>query len=192
MSMKKTNPKATNKSGWGSRQIALGGLMTAVICVLSPWSLHITGLVPISLGLLAVYFVTYVMGMKWGTISIVVYLLLGAMGLPVFTDFSGGIGKVLGPTGGYLVGYVLIGLIAGFFLKKWPDKTALHFLGMVLGTAACYLLGALWLLFQTQMSLPAIFMAYVLPFIPGDLVKMILAIALGNIVRKRLQATNLL
>ena len=78
--------------------------MTAVICVLAPFSLPI-GPVPISLTNLAIYFVLYMLGVKRGTISYLVYLLIGLVGVPVFSGFTSGPGKLFGPTGGYLIGY---------------------------------------------------------------------------------------
>ena len=92
-----------------TKKIALIGLMTAVICVLGPISFPLPiSPVPISLGVLGVLLATYLLGMKWGTISCLAYLLIGLVGLPVFTGFSGGVGKVLGPTGGSIVATIFI------------------------------------------------------------------------------------
>ena len=125
-----------------TKNLALIGLMSAVLCILGPISLPIPiSPVPISLGMLGVYLTVYILGMKKGTISVCIYLLLGLVGLPVFTAFGSGIGKVLGPTGGYLLGYIFIALIFGFFIDKWKTNQVFIFLGMILGTAVCYLLG---------------------------------------------------
>ena len=118
------------------KQITLAGLMTAVFCLLGPLSLNIPiSPVPISLGMLALYFVTSVLGMKLGTFSVLAYILLGLAGLPVFTGFTGGAGKLLGPTGGYIIGYIFMALICGFFVDKWGNRLIMEILGMVLGTA---------------------------------------------------------
>lgn len=167
--------------------MALTGCTTALMCILGPLSFPIPiSQVPVSLGLLAVYFSVYVLGMKRGSLSVVLYLLLGAAGLPVFTGFSGGIGKVLGPTGGYLIGYIFLALIAGFFLYKWPHRTGLHFLGMLLGTAVCYLFGTLWLGYLLHLRFPVALAEGVIPYLPFDLAKMIAAIWLGRQVKMRL------
>ena len=93
-----TKPKFTVK------QLALVGLMTAVICVLGPLALNIpVSPVPISLGTLAIYFVVSVLGMKLGTISVIIYILLGLAGVPIFAGFTSGPGKLFGPTGGYII-----------------------------------------------------------------------------------------
>ena len=102
------------------KQLALTGLMAAVICVLGPLALSIpVSPVPISLGTLAIYFVASVAGMKTGTLSVVIYILLGLAGVPVFTGFTGGVGKLFGPTGGYIIGYLFMALICGFFAAKF-------------------------------------------------------------------------
>ena len=124
------------------KQLTLSGLMAAVFCLLGPLSLNIPiSPVPVSLGMLAIYFVTSVLGMKLGTLSVLAYILLGLAGLPVFTGFTGGAGKLLGPTGGYIIGYIFMALICGFFVDKWGHRLLPEILGMVLGTAVCYLFG---------------------------------------------------
>ena len=181
------------KTFLNAKQMSLTALMTALICVLAPWSLNLWFTpVPISLGSMAVYFVLYVLGMKLGTVSVTLYILLGLIGLPVFTNFGGGAAKLLGPTGGYIVGYLFLALICGFFLDKFPDVFPLHIAGFVLGTMVFYLFGTLWLQFQMNLTFPAALMAGVVPYIPGDTLKMILAIALGRLLKKRLKKAGLL
>ena len=175
------------------RQITLTGLMTAVICILAPFSLTIpVSPVQISLGTLAIYFVLCVLGMKLGTLSVVIYILLGLAGLPVFTGFIGGPGKLFGPTGGYILGYVFMALICGFFVDKWSDKTIMKFLGMVLGTAVLYLFGTVWLAWQASYTFPQALAAGVLPYIPLDTVKLVIALLVGSRLRSRLLKAGLI
>ncbi len=170
-----------------AKKIALIGLMTAVTCVLGPVSFPLPiSPVPISLGALGILLATYLLGMKWGTLSCLVYLLLGLAGLPVFTGFSGGLGKVLGPTGGYLLGYIFLSLLAGFFVGKWPSKWPLHMVGMLLGTAVMYLFGTLWLAYLVKRSFAEALWIGVIPYIPADLIKIAVTLSLGGPVRKRL------
>lgn len=181
------------KSNFSVKQLSLVGLMAAIICILAPFSFVIPlSPVPISLGTLAIYFVLIVLGMKLGTISIVVYILLGLAGLPVFTGFVGGPGKLFGPSGGYIIGYLFMALICGFFIDKWGNMLLPSFLGMILGTIALYLFGSLWLAYQQSYTLLQALMAGVIPYIPGDIVKLILAMSLGRQIRKRLQRTGLI
>lgn len=167
------------------QQLAVIGVMAAVICILAPLSIPI-GVVPISFTNLAVYIALYVLGVKKGTISYLVYLCVGLVGVPVFSGFTSGPGKLFGPTGGYLIGFILMAVIAGVFIDKFTDKMYLCFLGMVLGTAVCYLLGTLWLAYQGGMNFQAALAAGVLPFIPGDLAKIVIAMLIGPQIRKQL------
>jgi len=182
----------TQKQLLDVRQLALTGLMSAVICILAPLSLHIpVSPVPISLGTLAIYFVIYVMGMKLGTLSVAIYILLGLAGLPVFTDFTGGAGKLFGPTGGYIIGYLFMSLICGFFTDKWGDRIPLCLIGMILGTGTCYLFGTAWLAYQASYTFPQALAAGVLPYIPFDLIKLVIAMTVGWQLRRRLKKTGL-
>ncbi len=174
-----------------TKHLALIGVMAAVLCILGPLALPV-GPVPISIGSFAVYLTVYILGMKKGTISVCIYILLGLVGIPVFSSFSGGVGKVMGPTGGYIVGYILLALIFGFFIDKWKTNYGFILLGMVLGTIALYLSGTAWLAYQAKMSFSAALAAGVLPFVAGDIVKMIVAMLVGQQVRKRLWSAGIL
>lgn len=181
------------KPKFSLRQLTLTGLMAAVICILAPVSFRIPiSPVSISLGFLAIYFVTSVLGMKLGTLSVVIYILLGLAGLPVFSGFLGGPGPLFGPTGGYILGYIFMALICGFFVDKWGDKILLRFLGMALGSVVCYLFGTFWLAYQQSCTFFHALSVGVLPFIPADLIKLAVAMAIGGQLRKRLRKAGLL
>lgn len=171
-------------------QMASIGLMAAVICILAPLSIPI-GVIPISFTNLAIYFVLYTLGMKKGTISYIIYLLIGFVGLPVFSGFTSGPPKLLGPTGGYLIGFAFMALIAGFFIDTFFDKWYLCFSGMILGTAVCYAFGTIWLSYQAHMPTSSALAAGVIPFIPGDLIKILIATFIGPQIRSRLIKANL-
>ncbi|MBD5451815.1 MAG: biotin transporter BioY [Lachnospiraceae bacterium] len=174
-----------------TKTITVIGVMTAIICIMGPMSLTLpVSPVPISLGTLAIYFIPYVLGMKKGTISCCVYLLIGLVGLPVFTGFSSGPAKLLGPTGGYLIGYIFMTLICGVVIDR-TNKVPVCFLGMVLATAVLYLFGTVWLTYQASMTFREALMAGVIPFIPGDLAKMVIAMLVGPQIKKRLKKAGL-
>lgn len=172
------------------REMALIAVMAAVTCVLGPLSVPI-GVVPISFTNLAVYLAIYVLGCKRGTISYIVYLLIGLVGVPVFSSFTGGVGKLFGPTGGYLIGFIFMALICGWFIDKFDCKLVPSFVGMVLGTIVCYVFGTVWLAYQAGMSFYAALAAGVLPFIIGDLVEMVIAAVIGPQVRRQLARAGL-
>nr|WP_318684486.1 biotin transporter BioY [uncultured Acetatifactor sp.] len=175
------------------KMLALTGLMAAVICILGPLSFSIPiSPVPFSLGTLAIYFAVSVLGMKRGALSVIIYILLGLAGLPVFSGFGSGAGKLLGPTGGYIIGYLFMAVVCGHFADKFSKRPPIFFLGMALGTIVCYLFGTFWLALQSSMSFSAALWAGVIPFIPGDIVKLILAGALGLQLKGRLKRAGLI
>lgn len=160
-------------------------LMTAVTCILGPLAIPI-GPVPVSLTPLAVFLSVYILGTKRGTLACILYLIIGAVGVPVFSGFTGGLGKLAGPTGGYLIGFIFMALISGWFIFRFYDRIVIQFLGMVLGLAVLYAFGTAWLAFSAGMSFGAALAAGVLPFIAFDLVKIAISIFLGRTIRKRL------
>lgn len=119
-----------NEKKISTSTIAMIALMTAVTCILGPLSVPI-GPVPISLTNLAIYFTVILLGWKKGTVSYVIYLLIGLVGVPVFSSFSAGPAKLFGPTGGYLIGFIFLAMISGWFIEKFPGKRVMYFVGMV-------------------------------------------------------------
>lgn len=176
---------AHSTSGIPVKDIAIIGLVTAVTCILGPLALPI-GPVPISLTNLVIYFSLYILGMKKGSISYVVYLLIGLIGVPVFSGYTGGAQKLFGPTGGYLIGFIPMAILAGFVIDRFRKNYLYCMLAMIAGTAICYALGTAWLAYQAGLSLKAALSAGVIPFIPGDLIKMGLAAYLGPQIRTAL------
>ncbi len=172
------------KSRMSASTIALVALMTAVLCILGPLSIPI-GPIPLSLATFVMYFSAVLLGWKKGTLSCVIYLLIGFVGLPVFSGFSAGPGKLLGPTGGYMIGYLFLVWISGWFVEKFPGKKGMYFLGMVTGTAVCYIIGTVWLSYQAEMTFAAALMAGVVPFVIGDLLKILVAVGVALVVKKQ-------
>jgi biotin transport system substrate-specific component len=173
-----------------THELTLIGVMTAVTCILAPLSLPI-GVIPISLTNLVIYFSVYALGGKRGTLSYIVYLLIGLVGLPVFSGFSGGLPKLFGPTGGYLIGFIFMAFISGIFIDKFSNKIYLCFLGMILGTIVTYIFGTAWLAYQANLPFNTALSVGVLPFIPGDIVKITLASFIGPQINKRLVSAGL-
>lgn len=178
---------------WTAVQLAMTGLMAAVLCILGPVSLPLPfSPVPISLGTLAVYLAAVILGGRLGTASCALYLLLGLAGLPVFSGYAGGAAKLLGPTGGYLTGYLFLAMTAGAFSGKGGKGWLYSMAGMALGTLILYAFGTLWLAWSAGMSFYQALWAGVLPFIPGDLLKMGAALLLGGSVRTALVQAGML
>ncbi|MEG1027053.1 MAG: biotin transporter BioY [Oscillospiraceae bacterium] len=169
--------------------ITLIGIMSAVICVLGPLSIPI-GPVPVTLTNLAIYIVVGLIGYKKGTISYLIYMLIGAVGIPVFSGFSGGLSKLFGPTGGYLFGFIFMALISGIFFEKFPHNKFMCILGMILGTLVTYAFGTAWLAYQAEMTFYKALTVGVIPFIIGDLLKIVVSVFLVAILRERLKNIN--
>ncbi len=131
--------------------------------------------IPMNLGTLGVFLTGGLLGRKYGVISMGVYILLGAAGIPVFSGFRGGLGILAGPTGGYIAGYLLAVFIIGIILEKGHAKLTLRLLSMTAGLAACYCLGTLWFMISTGTGFYAAFVSCVLPFLPADAVKIFAA-----------------
>ena len=162
-----------------TRNLVLCALCAALTCILAPISIPLAGGVPISLATFTIMLSGVLLGGPLGAISQLLYVLLGAVGLPVFAGWTGGIGIVLGMTGGYILGYILLAWLTGLIYKpfsrspKMAVRLSFMVLGMVVGTTALYVLGTAWFIFSTGMTLRASLAACVLPFIPGDVIKMI-------------------
>ena len=150
-------------------QLTFMAMMAAVTCILGPLSVPI-GQIPISLTNLVIYFTVFVLGIWAGTGSYGIYLLLGAVGLPVFSGFAGGLGKLLGPTGGYLIGFIF----------------------MVVGTAVAYAFGTVWFVYLMKCSVTYALTVCVYPFIGFDIVKIVIATLLGKTVRYAITKAGLI
>lgn len=165
--------------------LTVTALMTAVTCILAPLSVPI-GPVPISLTNFVIYLALYLLDWKSETLSYLVYLLLGLAGLPVFSGFTGGIGKLAGPTGGYIIGFIPMAVIAGILIDRFNQRW-IQLAGMIVGTAICYAFGTVWFCFQSGYTVSAALAVCVIPFIPADLFKMVIAMIFGPMIRGRLK-----
>ena len=163
-----------------TKQMVLIALMTAVTCVLGPLSIPLPfSPVPISLTNFAIFLAIFVLGMKSGTISFIIYLLLGAIGVPVFSSFRGGLQVLAGPTGGYLIGFIFLALIMGFALEHFDRKLVPTIIGMIIGMAVCYAFGTVWLAKLLSLSFKEGLMMGVIPYLPGDAAKISIAAIVG-------------
>ena len=163
-----------------TKQMVLIALMTAVTCVLGPLSIPLPfSPVPISLTNFAIFLAIFVLGMKSGTISFIIYLLLGAIGVPVFSSFRGGLQVLAGPTGGYLIGFIFLALIMGFALEHFDRKLVPTIIGMIIGMAVGYAFGTVWLAKLLSLSFKEGLMMGVIPYLAGDAAKIIIAAIVG-------------
>lgn len=169
-----------NKKSFHSaaKEIAYIALAVAVITACA-WISIPVGVIPITLQTLAVALVGALLGWKRGTVAIVVYILMGLIGIPVFSGATGVV-RLFGPTGGYIFGFLFLALIPGLAksipVKNTWGRIAVFYISMVLGMAVCYFFGTVWYMVLNQCTLEVAFTACVLPFIVPDLIKFVAAV----------------
>lgn len=174
-----------------TRDLALCALFAALIAVCA-W-IAIPASVPFTLQTFAVFAALGLLGGKRGTIAVAVYLLLGTVGLPVFSGFQGGIGALLGTTGGYLLGFLLAALIVWGMEALFGEKASVFILSAVLGMLVCYAFGTAWYLVVYARTKGAVSLATVLgwcvtPFLLPDAVKIALAVLLRGRLKRHVPA----
>lgn len=180
--MQPTKPSRSTQTG----NLILCALFAALTAVCSQIQIPLP-MIPINLALFAVFLAGALLGPRFGSASMVVYLLLGAIGVPVFAGFGGGPGILLGKTGGYLLGYILAAGLTGFLSRKWGFSFLPLAAAMLLGAGVCYLFGTVWFMVVTGSSLWMSLLYCVFPFLPGDAVKIALASVLALKLKQRLR-----
>jgi len=141
------------------------------------------GPVPIVLQSLFILLAGLLLGRMWGTVSVGIYLLAGAFGLPVFAGGTGGIGRFFGPTGGYLFGFLPAVYITGLISEKRNKNVLMDVFAMICGSALIYAFGVSWLKVITGMELNRAVVVGMFPFLPGDALKIAAAAFIARSVR---------
>lgn len=171
-----------------TNEIVIISMFTSIICVLSVITLPL-GPIPFSLGLFAILITGALLTPKQALISVLIYLLLGGVGLPVFASFKSGFHTLFGLTGGYLMSYPIVAYIIAktrdILTSKIGKKYIFYYIlsGMILGTIICYLLGTIWFAFISKNSFHYSLMVCVIPFIPLDIIKIISACFFSKIIQ---------
>ena len=160
----------------------------AVIMAICSW-ISIPAAVPFTLQTFGVFIAVGILGGKRGTLSVLVFILLGAIGIPVFANFSGGIGVLAGPTGGYIIGFLFSALLMWAMEKLPGKKSVMQIVSMIAGLIVCYAFGTVWfVIVYGRMNGPIGFTAAlascVVPFIIPDIIKIALAYVLSRKLRK--------
>lgn len=174
-------------------QMILCAFFAALTAVLSQIALPLPFTpVPVNLATLSVFLSGALLGAKYGALSQFLFVLLGGIGLPVFSQFNGGLGVLAGPTGGYLVGYILASFVTGLLTHialasqggtngtsgKSGKGQIRGILAMTAGLLVCYTLGTAWFVHLTGTGLVSALLLCILPFLPGDALKIFLAASL--------------
>ena len=186
--MEKTSAKKKKRWSPKAQTLTYVALSTAITCIIGPLSIVIPiSPVPISLTILAIYISVYAIGLKRGLASLFLYFLIGFVGLPVFSNFKGGFQVLIGPTGGYIIGFIFVVICTGIFIERFESKVYMHVIGMILGTILCYIVGTTWLAYQGNMTFLEALFAGVIPFIWADAIKIIIAAIVGPKLRRALK-----
>ena len=163
--------------------IAIGAALISICSWIS-----IPTAVPFTLQIFAVFLIVSLLGGERGMLTILVYMLLGAAGLPVFSGFTGGLGTLLGKTGGYIIGFLFIGLIHFIFTRFFGNKLITEIIAFVIGLAVCYAFGTLWFMFvyfknTGEIGLMTVLSWCVIPFIIPDMIKLAMALVISRRVK---------
>ncbi|MDO4344178.1 MAG: biotin transporter BioY [Eubacteriales bacterium] len=172
-----------------TRSLIFVGMFAAVLAVLSQLSIPMPSGVPITLQTFAVALTAYVLGWKLGTAATVVYVLVGAVGVPVFANFSGGAGVLVGMTGGFIWGFIFMVLLCGLGLVQ-KNKILLVVLSAA-GLAVCHLLGIFQFMAVMGMGFVPAAMAVSVPYLIKDVASVIAAYFVALAIRRALSAANL-
>lgn len=159
----------------------------SVLMAICSW-ISIPMTVPFTLQTFAVFMAVGLLGGKRGTLSVLIYILLGAVGVPVFAGFTGGVGVLLNSTGGYIVGFLFSALVMWGVERLFGRKPVVQIISMILGLIVCYALGTIWFMVVYTKNTGAVGLGTVLgwcviPFIIPDLVKIVLAFVLSRVLR---------
>lgn len=159
-----------------TKEIIFCALFAALTAILSQISIPLPFTpVPINLATIAVCLGAGLLGAKLGAMSQIVYVIIGAIGVPVFANFTGGLGVVVGPTGGYIIGYIVATILIGVIINKLGKGIYTYMIAMGIGILGCYVLGTAWFMYLTKNGLVEALLMCVVPFVIGDVFKIILS-----------------
>ena len=184
--MQQTTAADARKSKMSVRDICYAGLFAAVIAVMAQISIPMPLGVPMTMQTFAITLAAVVLGAKLSALSSLIYLILGAVGIPVLANFSGGFYKFVGPTGGFLISVPLMAFIIGWGAEHRKDFKGAYVLALIVGTLVNYVVGVALFCVVTNGSVAAGITACVLPFIPTAIIKAVLASVIGFGVKNRI------
>ena len=176
------------KRTWKMTQIAM---MTGILCIVSPIAIPMPfSPVPMTLATFGIYMIASLLGIKQGMLCVLAYILLGMVGLPIFSGFSSGIVTLAGPTGGYVIGYLPCSFFIGWLLEKNRKKCSRiwYFFSFACGTVCCYLFGTVWfmIVMAGTYTIGQALLVCVVPYLFFDILKIILAAMIIIPIKSRL------
>ena len=177
--------RTTNgKRKFTTKEMTSIAIMTAVTCIMAQIAIPMPAGVPMTMQTFAITLAGVVLGSKAGAVSSLIYLLLGAVGVPVFSNFTGGAQMLVGPTGGFLISFPIMAFVSGLAVeqnKKWKFVVLL-----IVAAVLNYVVGVVMFMALMKTNFAAAMMACVVPFIPTAIVKLIVGGMAGIMIRRRL------
>ncbi len=174
--------------------MVLCALFAALLCILGPVSIPI-GPVPVTFHTFIVALVGYILGSSYGAISTIIYLVIGMLGVPVFSGGTSGVAHIAGPTGGYLYGFIFLAVFCGisYFTrtKKGTIAYVIYFVQGMIGLFLVYALGTIQFCIVTKNTVWQALSVCVIPFMAKDIISVVLAFVLGTSVKKALNAAGI-
>lgn len=168
------------------KNLTVRAILAAAICVIAPICIPI-GSVPITAATLIIFVISACTDISFSLPAVLLYIALGAFGLPVFSGFSGGFHIIAGITGGFILGYIPCTCVISLICSKFSEKKFVFPLSMLLGTLICYICGTAWHCFVTDSTPLSSAAVCILPFIPGDIIKIAAASAISVALKTRIK-----
>lgn len=166
------------------RSLILAAEFAVIIAVLSQFTIPL-GIVPLTGQTFAIGLTATVLGKRTGTYAILIYFLLGLIGLPVYAGMSSGFGVLFGPTGGYLIGFIFNGLLTGYILEKTTFNYTWAIIANIAGSLVTLVFGMIWLKYSANLPWPNAFAGGFAPFIIPGIIKAVAAAYVGILIRQR-------
>ncbi|WP_331456705.1 biotin transporter BioY [Bacillus sp. FJAT-27916] len=174
-----------------TKNMMIIAMYAAILSILAQVTIPLP-LIPITGQTLAVGLIATIIGSRFSTYTVLIYLALGTIGIPVFSGFTSGLGVLFGPTGGYLFGFIPAAFLTGYWLEKRGFTITQAIIANLIGMIVTLIFGALWLKTAASLSWNAALLTGITPFVPVGILKAMMAAYLGILIRKRLFSTRLL
>lgn len=184
--MNQSNTTMNKAQKISTKDLVLTGMFTAILCVMAQIAIPIQP-IPFTLSIFALFLIGALLQPRYAFLAALIYLLLGAFGVPVFAGFKGGLTHLTGPTGGYLFVYPIMAFVTALSHQLGKKHRIISLsIGMIISLFLCYLVGTLWFTYITGKTLYVALTLCVFPFVPFDIVKIILAVSVSLLIRKAL------
>ncbi len=167
--------------------LVLCALFAALMAVGAWISIPMSSGISVTLQLMAIMTCAALLKPTYAALSVLVYVLLGFVGLPVFSNFQGGAGVLLGVTGGYIIGFIPSAFVTALIIDRWGREMWKQLIAMVLGIILCYAFGSVWFMVSLKRSLSQTLAMCVIPYIPFDAIKIVISMLLSKALYQPLQ-----